>query len=234
MTRLLLSALIIAIAAVCLGAARQETRMVPATTRFSALVGAAPLAYALSGLGVPLGLVTAEDPFGATERTLLPSKNRMPLSDVLAMLVSQHPRYAAGWTDGVLGIRDQRLACAKAVDDTVAGPLTLDGDMLRLFMLLAWVASGQTGPVAAGNINVMAGEGAAESQPAPPRALHVAVPAGATLARALDLVVSEAGGGAWVVWEHEIGATQVGCRMIGYSSDGVTTAASSRDFKTLP
>jgi hypothetical protein len=157
----------------------------------------------------------------------------MNVEDVLAILVDRHPRYSARWIDGVVRLREESLACATVLDDITVGPLTLDGDMLRLFMLLAWVAEGQSSPAPAGNINVTVGESDAAAVPATPRVLHVAVPADATLADALDLVVTTAGGGAWIVWEHPVGDSQVGCRMIGYASDGSTSAASSSDFKIV-
>jgi hypothetical protein len=204
---------------------------VPAAAVAAAQQGVLPLALALSGLGIPMGVVTTEDPATAVTPSEPSASPGTTLRAALTTLNATHPRYSSSWIGGMLTVEERDLRCSALLDRTTLEFTTLDGDMLRLLMLLAWVASGEPGPVPSGAVKLL---------PLPsgtPRrtlsALHVEIPAQTTLREALNLVVKKAAGGAWAVWDHPSSGGLRGCRMVGYSPDGAAIAIGSRDFKVV-
>ncbi len=100
--------------------------------------------------------------------------------------------------------------------------------MPRLLVMLAWLASGDPPPVPGGQISMLGGD--AIAQPASPLpSLELAMHRALTLEAAFDTVVSLNKGGVWIIWQHQRDDGAIGCRSVGYYSNG-QVGASSRDF----
>jgi hypothetical protein len=205
---------------------------VPAGATAAARQGALPLAWELSAVGIPMGVVTTEDPATTVTRSQSSSLPGTTLRAALAALNETHPRYSSSGIGDVLTVEERGLQCGALLDRTTLEFTTLDGDMLRLLMLLAWVASGDPGPVPSSAVKMVA---LPSGTPSRARSqLHIEIPAQTTMRAALNLIVKKAAGGAWIVWDHPTTDGRRGCRMVGYASDGTAIAIGSKDFKVLP
>jgi hypothetical protein len=206
-------------------------RLVPATAAGAADRGALPLGFALAHVGVPMGIVTADNPSDPSVfASTVSAQPAVQLQEVVARFASAHPDHRIAWNDLVLSIERTDLACGHALDDIRLAPLTASGDMSRLLVIIAWLASGDPPPISGGSVSRV--DGTLGLLPKLPY-LDLTLPAGVTLRSAFDDVVRRNQGGVWIVWQHALADGSLGCRSAAYYSDGRTVGASLKDFKTI-
>jgi hypothetical protein len=216
------------------GAPRQQSDIrVPRALTAAAERGPLALALALAPLGIPAGLVTTENPSQVEPVDVDPAAGRTtPLGTVLGTLTAGHPGYSATWRSGVLGIEAAELECGRIARTRTLKPARLVSDMPRLLGMLAWLASGDPPPVPGGQISTIGGDGAIRpGSPLP--SLELEMPQALSLESAFDTVVRLNKGGVWIIWQHRRGDGAIGCRSVGYYSNG-QVGASSRDFAVVP
>jgi len=219
--------------AVAVGASRQQADVrVPVAVMAAAERGPLSLAHALATLGVPAGLVTRENPSVVEAVTVDPdSRETTPLTTVLSAFSSRHPGYAVKWRPPVFGIEETGLACADAARALTIKPARMTSDMPRLLVMLAWLASGDPPPVPGGQISTLGGKTVAAAAPPLP-SLDLILSRTTSLESAFDKVVTLNKGGVWIIWEHRRDDGNIGCRSVGYYSNG-HVGASSQDFAVL-
>lgn len=194
--------------------------------------GPLSLVHALATLGVPAGLVTRENPSVVEAVTVDPdSRETTSLTTVLSAFSSRHPDYAVKWRSRVLGIEGTGLACADAARAQKVKPARMTSDMPRLLVMLAWLASGDPPPVPGGQISMLGGKAMVPAHPEL-RSLELMLVATTSLEAAFDQVVTLNQGGVWIIWEHRRDDGAIGCRSVGYYSNG-QVGASSLDFAVL-
>lgn len=204
----------------------------PAVALEAADRGAVPLAYVLAQFGVPTGLVTTENPSDSAFAWTVGRLAEPPAlraSEAAGRLMRAHPRYQVEWARGVLSIVERDAVCGAPLAEPRVEPIVIDGDLSRAFLLLTWMSGDMSSPPAG---TVSGPPGARLASFTPLSALKVNVAAGATLGAALDEAVRVSGGGAWIVWQHDLPDGRIGCRSVGFYPNG-QVGASRTDFRVI-